>query len=182
MGSQAVLATPQKPPPPPVGRMEANQLAFKAVLLLDRQQHLPPFLYPAAPPSGGFSFPPMAPVSLLAPRMPPTNVSQAGRPNHTASSAPEASDVEEEGDQVNLLSESEDLDLWNSTPQWKMDSFLESHFNRCLTSAKPGCKLLFPSWIAKVKEHIKGKGKDPHYVQITGSCLGRVRPSHMSVG
>lgn len=85
-------------------------------------------------------------------------------------------------DQVNLLTESEALDLVEFDPSvepedaWQppkqMDSFLESHLTTAERKAimkdfpKPGCKSLeVPKLDDQVKEHIKGKGKDPHYGQ-----------------
>jgi len=61
--------------------------------------------------------------------------------------------------------------------EWQqMESFLEKHFNHSLTPAerkaimrdfpKPCSKSLeVPKLDDQVKEHIKGKGKDPHYGQ-----------------
>ena len=65
-------------------------------------------------------------------------------------------------------------DAWQ--PPKQMEAFLEKHFNRALTPSerkailkdfpKPCSKPLeVPKLDEQVKEHIKGKGKDPHYGQ-----------------
>ena len=89
-------------------------------------------------------------------------------------------------DRVDLLSEAEALELVEFDPtvepedSWApskaMESFIEKHFNRSLTPSerkaimkdfpKPTCKALeVPRLDEQVKDHLKGKGKDPHFGQ-----------------
>ena len=93
-------------------------------------------------------------------------------------------DGEDDSDSVVLLDDTEALELVEFDPSvdpegsWKppkaLSAFLEKHFNRSLTEEerqaimkdfpKPGCTVLsVPRLDEQVKQHLKRKGKDPHF-------------------
>lgn len=163
----------------------------------------PPFWWPPVPhapaPYGSFSPPGDSsttpwPFPWFGP-YPSQNLplhKQASAPAASGSETPAScssvspSEEQDEEDRVDLLSESEALELVEFNPEvepedaWtppsQMDSFFEKHFNRSLATTerkailkdfpKPASSSLqVPKLDEQVKEHIKGKGKDPHFGQ-----------------
>ena len=96
----------------------------------------------------------------------------------------EDSGDEKDEDRIDLLDDSEALELIEFDPSvdsedsWKpprvMESFLDKHFNRCLSDEerkairkdfpKPDCPVMsVPKLDEDVKEQLKKRGKDPHF-------------------
>ena len=145
----------------------------------------------AALPAGGqlrgptprFSAPPLSEHSLRASGS--SGSSSSRKRPADAEVAELGSDSETDEDRVDpLLSESEALEWVEFNPtvdsedSWEppkaMNDFLEKHFNRALSPEerkaiqkdfpKPSCRALeVPKLDDQVKEHLKGKGKDPHF-------------------
>ena len=144
---------------------------------------------PAPPPVSISSAGPVAPWPYLHCPQPHPLFQQRESTPVPSTSTPtlvEHSDDQNEEDRLELLSEAEALEFVEFNPSvepedaWQppkqMEAFLEKHFNRALTPSerkailkdfpKPCSKPLeVPKLDEQVKEHIKGKGKDPHYGQ-----------------
>ena len=137
-------------------------------------------------------FPPFYPPPQAQPMgnpCPPSNFSAAaGLPQPQQPRKRPAPEEDEESqdieDHIDLLSDTEALDLVEFDPSvepedaWPppkaMETFLDKHFNRSLSDSerkaimkdfpKPSSKALeVPRLDEQVKDHLKGKGKDPHF-------------------
>lgn len=138
---------------------------------------------PLAPPHAGTA------LSSSLPSCSGSSNPGAGRPGssrkrHLSYDASSSSQGSEEEDAVTLLSDSEALELVEFDPavqpedSWEapavIKTFLDKHFNKSLSEEerkkilkdfpKPSCDAVqVPRLDDQLKEHLKTKGKDPHY-------------------